>query len=191
MPTNSTYRSFADLDCDPRQKAPPSPPLFPITIFRRSKARNLSSSYIKVGARIEQAKRTPTMPIRMFPTEKTTFNIFNFGHDNDDRHGMWVRGGHYTQTTLGNTTTHTEAMEPNLGDGEVWDDDDLANKNVTSVQCLSASHNTRLEIHALGIGSGVSTQIRQDIALAGNGVCLSPVEAEDISVSCIRLPAAG
>ncbi|KAK1217667.1 hypothetical protein PQX77_019679 [Marasmius sp. AFHP31] len=43
-PTNSTHRYFAELNCDPRQKAPSSPPLFPITIFRRSKARNISSS---------------------------------------------------------------------------------------------------------------------------------------------------
>ncbi|KAK1234895.1 hypothetical protein PQX77_001895 [Marasmius sp. AFHP31] len=75
-----------------------------------------------------------------------------------------------------------------LKDGE---DDNIANRIISSVRSLSASHNTRLEIHALGIGSGVSTQMRQDIALAGNGVCLSPVEAEDIFVSCIRLLAAG
>ncbi|KAK1229835.1 hypothetical protein PQX77_007091, partial [Marasmius sp. AFHP31] len=62
---------------------------------------------------------------------------------------------------------------------------------VSSVQSLSTSHNTRLEIHALGIGSGVSTSICQDIALAGNGVCLFAVEAEDIFISCIGLLAAG
>ncbi|KAK1215326.1 hypothetical protein PQX77_022065 [Marasmius sp. AFHP31] len=62
---------------------------------------------------------------------------------------------------------------------------------VSSVQSLSTSHNTRLEIHAPGIGSGVFTQIGQDIALASNGVCLFAAEAEDIFVSCIRLLAAG
>ncbi|KAK1219755.1 hypothetical protein PQX77_017511, partial [Marasmius sp. AFHP31] len=150
------------------------------------------------GARIEQAKRTLAMLIRTFPTKKTTFNIFNFGHD---CHGIKYN----PQRSHGSQSWRYQNREPIesrcrlptrklatamfiLTHGDV---DDMANRIIPSAQSLSASHNTRLEIHALGIGSGVSTQIRQDIALAGNGVCLSPVEAEDISVSCIRLLAAG
>ncbi|KAK1219293.1 hypothetical protein PQX77_017991 [Marasmius sp. AFHP31] len=57
-----------------------------------------------------------------------------------------------------------------LTDGEVWDDDDMANRIVSSVRSLPASHNTRLGIHALGIGSGVSTQMYPDIARVGNGI---------------------
>ncbi|KAK1229309.1 hypothetical protein PQX77_007640 [Marasmius sp. AFHP31] len=52
------------------------------------------------------------MLIRMLSTERTTFSIFNFGHD---RHGIWIRNGHHTQTTLDNVTAHLETMEANLG----------------------------------------------------------------------------
>ncbi|KAK1220067.1 hypothetical protein PQX77_017183 [Marasmius sp. AFHP31] len=209
MPTNSTHRSFADLDCDPRQKA------MLALQFTFVPNRNLppihTQEYIFVIDKSRSTYRTgKTDPGHAASNLEDDVQYFNFGHD---CHGIWIRSGHHTEATLDNTTTHIDGSQSwryqnrkrtesrcrlptrklttamfTLEDG---DDDNMANKNVTSVQCLSASHNTRLEIHALGIGSGVSTQICQDIALAGNGVCLSPVEAEDISVSCIRLLAAG
>ncbi|KAK1217841.1 hypothetical protein PQX77_019496 [Marasmius sp. AFHP31] len=147
------------------------------------------------GAHIDQAKRTLAKLTRMLSTERTTFSIFNFGHD---QHGIWIRSGHHTHTTLDNTSrqptskpwkpiaevpksrTHTKSLSPPesrhgnsptamliLKDGE---DDNIANRIISSVRSLSASHNTRLEIHALGVGSGVIIQMYQDIPRAGNGV---------------------
>ncbi|KAK1217467.1 hypothetical protein PQX77_019879 [Marasmius sp. AFHP31] len=73
-----------------------------------------------------------------------------------------------------------------LTDGEVWDDDNMANRIILSPRSLSTSHNTRLEILALGIGSGVSIQMYQDIPRAGNGVWQ---KTSSSAASGYRLPA--
>ncbi|KAK1230409.1 hypothetical protein PQX77_006500 [Marasmius sp. AFHP31] len=135
LPTNSTHRSFADLDCDPRQKA------MLALQFTFVPNRNLppihTQEYIFVINKSRSTYRTgKTDPGYAASNLEDDVQYFNFGHD---CHGIWIRSGHHTETTLDNT------------------DDDMADKIVSPVQSLSTSHNTRLEIHALGIGSGVST----------------------------------
>ncbi|KAG7090790.1 hypothetical protein E1B28_009874 [Marasmius oreades] len=212
-------RCFAELEGNPDHKATLALQFTVIPKFSLPPIQ--SQEYIFVidrsgsmqGSRIEQAKRTLTMLIRMLPTERTTFNIFSFGHDVD---GMWNRSVQYTQATLDLATRQIEEMSANYGgtkiqnaleaainsrhgtapaavfvltDGEVWDDQEMANSIVTSVQSLAAP--SSLKVHVLGIGNSVSTQMCQDIARAGNGVCLFATEAEDIVGSCIRLLTAG
>ncbi|KAL0581376.1 hypothetical protein V5O48_000640 [Marasmius crinis-equi] len=214
-------RCFAELEGNPQHKATLALQFTLIPKFNLPPIQ--SQEYIFVidrsgsmdGSRIEQAKRTLAMLIRMLPTERTTFNIFSFGHECI---GMWDRSVAYTQQTLDFATTQIENMKADFGgtkiqnalevaiasrrgstptamfiltDGEVWDDAEMADRIVSSVQSLSTPTNAQLKINVLGIGSGVSTQMCQDIARAGNGVCLFAIEAEDIFVSCIRLLGAG
>ncbi|KAL0063254.1 hypothetical protein AAF712_009856 [Marasmius tenuissimus] len=145
-------RCFAELDGDPRQKATLALQFTFVPKYNLPPIQ--SQEYIFVidrsgsmqGARIEQAKRTLAMLIRMLPTERTTFNVFSFGHD---CHEMWARSGNYTQTTLDYATTHIEAMEANLGGtkienalkvaiASVWDDDDMANRIVSSASAAAS-----------------------------------------------------
>ncbi|KAF9258585.1 hypothetical protein L218DRAFT_727505 [Marasmius fiardii PR-910] len=214
-------RCFAELEGNPDHKATLALQFTFIPKFSLPPIQ--SQEYIFVidrsgsmdGDRIQQAKRTLAMLIRMLPMERTTFNIFSFGHEVD---GMWNGSVQYTQATLDYATRQIEGMSANYGgtkiqralevainsrhgnapaavfvltDGEVWDDQEMANGIVNSVQSLAATSTARLKVHVLGIGNSVSTQMCQDIARAGNGVCLFAVEAKDIVGSCIRLLNAG
>ncbi|KAJ7022030.1 hypothetical protein C8F04DRAFT_1139174 [Mycena alexandri] len=168
------------------------------------------------GSRIETAKRTLELLLRMLPSRDSKFNIFSFGSHCDS---LWSHSQVYNQNTLSAATAHVTSMSAGYGgteirgafdavfrsrntfvstavfaltDGEVTD----INGTVADIQtAVSNSHaagsHAHLRVFCLGIGDGVSTAMCEGIARAGNGVCLSAVHTESILGKCARLFRAG
>lgn len=163
------------------------------------------------GSRIETAKDTLALLLRVLPPPGTTINILSFGTSVD---GLWATSQPYGQRTLGDATSHVDNMEANYGgteirqalkftfesrqhqyptaifvltDGEAHDIDATIQLVRETVQ---GSH-TPLRVYTLGIGSSVSSAMCEGIARAGNGVCLFATAAEDIMGKCARLVRAG
>ncbi|ESK86235.1 von willebrand domain-containing protein [Moniliophthora roreri MCA 2997] len=215
-------RCFAELEGDPNHKATLAIQFTLVPKFNLPPIQSQEYVFVidrsgsMQGERTEQAKRTLAMLIRMLPTDQTMFNIFSFGHD---FHSLWNQSVPYTQQTLDHATSHIDSMEANLGgtkilaalnaaihsrrgtvpaavfvltDGQVWDDQAMANDIIAAVATISANTPAaQLRIHVLGIGDGVSTVMCQDIATAGNGECRFATTAEDIVVQCVHLLRAG
>ncbi|KAK7029653.1 hypothetical protein VNI00_014351 [Paramarasmius palmivorus] len=215
-------RCFAELEGDPNHKATLAIQFTLVPKFNLPPIQ--SQEYIFVvdrsgsmeGDRVEQAKRTLAMLIRMLPTDQTTFNIFSFGHSFDS---LWSQSRQYSQETLDHATSHIDSMAANYGgtkilaaldgairsrrgtvptaifvltDGQVWDDQAMADNIVAAVATISANTpGAQLRIHVLGIGDGVSTEMCQEIAAAGNGECRFATTAEDIVIQCVHLLRAG
>jgi hypothetical protein len=73
----------------PKFKLPPIPAQEFIFVIDRSGS--------MAGARIETAKRTLKMLLRMLPSSSTTFNIVSFGFESDS---IWSSSKNYTQDVL-------------------------------------------------------------------------------------------
>ncbi|KAJ7785776.1 hypothetical protein B0H16DRAFT_1487985 [Mycena metata] len=167
------------------------------------------------GSRIETAKRTLELLLRMLPSRDSKFNIFSFGFHCDS---LWSHSQVYNQTTLSAATAHVASMSADYGpgteirgafdaifrsrttfvstavlaltDGEVTDIDGTVVDIQTAVSNSHAA-GAHLRVFCLGIGNGVSTAMCEGIARAGNGVCLFAVHTESILGKCARLFRAG
>ncbi|KAJ7151532.1 von Willebrand domain-containing protein [Mycena filopes] len=168
------------------------------------------------GARIETAKRTLQLLLRMLPSRDSKFNIFSFGSHWTT---LWPHSQIYSQDTLSAATTHVGSMAADHGgteirsaldavfgsrstfvstavfvltDGEVTDiDGTVACIQAAVANSHAAGPQAHLRVFCLGIGDGVSTAMCQGIARAGNGVALFAVHTESILGKCARLFRAG
>ncbi|KAF9040373.1 hypothetical protein BDZ89DRAFT_344400 [Hymenopellis radicata] len=165
------------------------------------------------GNRIETAKKTLTLLLRMLPKQGSYFNIFSFGSHADS---LWTRSNVYDQYFLDVATQHVETMAANYGgteilqgldrvfrqrntslstavfvltDGEAHNVDEVVALVRSAVQGSIAS--SPLRVYTLGIGSQVSSAMCEGIASAGNGACLFATRVEDITAKCARLLRAG
>ncbi|KIK70397.1 hypothetical protein GYMLUDRAFT_32399 [Collybiopsis luxurians FD-317 M1] len=212
-------RCFAELEGDPDRKASLALQLAVVPKFNL--VSNRAQEYIFVvdrsGSmehdRIDTAKRTLGMLLRMLPQNNSFFNIVSFGSTTDS---LWGDSQMYTQHTLDIATSTVDRMEANFGgteifnalrnvlssrrsdiatavflltDGESHDIDSTTRlvRNATDSSPASAP----LHVYVLGIGDGVSTAMCEGIAAAGKGICLFAHEAESITSKCARLLRAG
>ncbi|KAJ7837185.1 hypothetical protein B0H14DRAFT_3870521 [Mycena olivaceomarginata] len=67
------------------------------------------------GARIETAKRTLELLLRMLPYAETKFNIFSFGTHNDS---LWTASQTYNQNSVTAATAHVTSMSADYGGTE-------------------------------------------------------------------------
>ncbi|KAL0950692.1 hypothetical protein HGRIS_007469 [Hohenbuehelia grisea] len=171
------------------------------------------SGSMKDGRRIETAKETLSILLRMLPAEQTSFNLYSFGSEVDK---LWVKSREYHQMSLSSAIRHVNSMAADyrgtdilaaiqnvfstrntskptavfiLTDGKVHNVSEV----VTEVQLAvkKAAPNSPLRVFVLGIGDGVSTSMCESIATAGNGVSLFATDAESIAGKCARLFRAG
>ncbi|KAJ7071390.1 von Willebrand factor type A domain-containing protein [Mycena amicta] len=168
------------------------------------------------GARIETAKRTLNLILRMLPTKGSHLNIFSFGTRCSP---LWNQSKPYNQATLAEASTHVSIMDANYGgteikkaleavfasrntssstavfvltDGDVTEQDSvIASIQHAVQQSRVAGPRCRLRVFCLGIGDGVSTAMCEGIARAGDGVCLFAVHTESIVGKCAALFHAG
>ncbi|CAK5265029.1 unnamed protein product [Mycena citricolor] len=168
------------------------------------------------GARIETAKSTLGLLLRMLPNENTSFNVFSFGSKYSS---LWSNSQPYNASTLQNASLHVDAMSADMGGTEIGSTLNATfsardNSRATAVflltdgesngreviiadirRAVQASHaggsRHHLRVFCLGIGDGISTDTCEGIARAGNGVCLFAVHTEDIVGRCARLFRAG
>ncbi|KAJ3724254.1 hypothetical protein DFJ43DRAFT_595773 [Lentinula guzmanii] len=212
-------RCFAELEGDPDRKASLALQLAIVPKFNL--VSNRPQEYIFVvdrsgsmqHQRIDTAKSTLGILLRMLPKNQTFFNIISFGSTTDL---LWNESQIYTQHTLNVATSVVERMEANFGgteilnamrnvlssrrsevataiflltDGQAYQIDDTTRlvKNATD----STSTSAPLHVYVLGIGDEVSTAMCEGIAQAGNGVCLFAHQAESITSKCARLFRAG
>ncbi|TFK40891.1 hypothetical protein BDQ12DRAFT_600261 [Crucibulum laeve] len=165
------------------------------------------------GDRIETAKRTLVLLLRMLPTSGTSFNVFSFGYRSSS---LWQRSCTYDQTSLLEATDHVDSMSANYGpgteirsalhhvlsshgsapqavfvltDGEAYDIDQTAMDVADFV--TKAPSNAPIRVFTLGIGSTASSAMCEAIARAGNGICLFALDTESIVGKCARLFRAG
>ncbi|KAJ6569664.1 von Willebrand factor type A domain-containing protein [Mycena capillaripes] len=167
------------------------------------------------GARIETAKRTLEILLRMLPT-KSTFNIFSFGNNHTS---LWVSSEVYNQNSLAAASFHVASMDANYGgteirsalnavfrsrnvavstavflltDGESTDIDATTSDVQAAVRNSHArGPHSHLRVFCLGIGDGVSSAMCEGIARAGDGTCLFAVHTESILAKCAHLFRAG
>lgn len=159
------------------------------------------------GGRIETAKRTLTMMLRMIPAEGSSFNIFGFGNTCV---GWRSKDEAYTQYTLEEATSYVEGFQADFGgteiqqalshvfnssppdmstvvfvltDGEATDTQGVTQEVSHFVNSSSAPR----RVFALGIGDEVSTDMCERIARAGNGECFFAVDTESIVQKCAKL----
>ncbi|KAJ7630477.1 hypothetical protein FB45DRAFT_1027697 [Roridomyces roridus] len=165
-----------------------------------------------VGPRIDTAKSTLKLLLRMLPSHGSTFNIFSFSRSHSS---LWLRAAPYNQQTLDEASSHVDSMQADFGteiraalnavfasrtggiatavfvltDGEVNDYDQTVSDIQTAVRAGTKDH--PLRVFCLGIGDGISTAMCEGIARAGNGVCLFAVHTESMLGKCARLFSAG
>ncbi|KDQ53740.1 hypothetical protein JAAARDRAFT_197188 [Jaapia argillacea MUCL 33604] len=165
------------------------------------------------GRRIDTAKGTLVMLLRMLPTRGTIFNIFSFGSQTDS---LWESSVGYGEDTLNRATAYADSMEANYGGTEIRAalDQALGSRNTSmptvafvltdgqttdidntistvSQHVASSSTSTPLRVFTLGIGEQVSSAMCEGIARAGNGTCLLAVTTESILGKCAKLVHAG
>ncbi|KAF8213635.1 hypothetical protein K438DRAFT_1661860 [Mycena galopus ATCC 62051] len=168
------------------------------------------------NARIETAKRTLGLLLRMLPNRETTFNIFSFGSKHTS---LWPVSHIYHQSSLTAASSHVASMAADYGgteirsalnavfscrnpalptavfvltDGEASDIDGTMSDISTAVRNSHAMGlDSRLRVFCLGIGDGVSSAMCEGIARAGEGECLFAVHTESILPKCARLFRAG
>ncbi|KAJ7356809.1 von Willebrand factor type A domain-containing protein [Mycena albidolilacea] len=168
------------------------------------------------GARIETAKRTLELLLRMLPYAETKFNIFSFGTHNDS---LWTASQTYNQNSVTTATAHVTSMSADYGGTEirgalnavfksrniaaptavfVLTDGEVTNIDHTTSDISTAVRNShargphcRLRVFCLGIGDGVSSAMCEGIARAGEGECIFAVHTESILLKCVRLFRAG
>ncbi|KAF5392554.1 hypothetical protein D9757_002171 [Collybiopsis confluens] len=211
-------RCFAELEGDPDRKASLALQLAVVPKFHL--VSNRAQEYIFVvdrsgsmqNTRIETAKRTLGLLLRMLPQNNTFFNIVSFGTATDN---LWSDSQMYTQHTLNVATSTVDRMEANFGGTEIFNAlravlssrrSDIAtviflltdgeSHDIDSTTRLvrnaadSAPSSAPLHVYVLGIGDA-STAMCEGIAIAGKGVCLFAHQAESIMSKCARLLRAG
>ncbi|KAF7310523.1 hypothetical protein HMN09_00594900 [Mycena chlorophos] len=157
------------------------------------------------GPRMETAKRTLNLLLRMLPAKGSKLNIFSFGYHHTS---LWPSSRVYDEAALQEASSHVGTMDSNYGgteirsalesvfasrdtsgstavfvltDGDVMDPDSVIQSVQHAVkQSKAASRRNRLRVFCLGIGDGISTALCEGIARAGNGVCLFAVHTESI-----------
>ncbi|KAF7324345.1 hypothetical protein MVEN_02647200 [Mycena venus] len=162
------------------------------------------------GLRIETAKRTLDLLLRMLPTGETKFNIFSFGSYHTT---LWPLSQAYNQSSLMAATSHVESMTADHGGTEIRSAlnavfqyqeykcpyrSQVTNIDATIADVSTAVQNSqvmgphsRLRVFCLGIGDGVSSAMCEGIARAGEGEYLFAVHTESILLKCARLLRAG
>ncbi|KAF7306502.1 hypothetical protein MIND_00441500 [Mycena indigotica] len=217
-------RCFAELQRDPTGRHSDTVAM-QITLVPRFKLQTVvGQEYIflvdrsgsMAGGRIETAKRTLNLLLRMLPTKGSSLNIFSFGSHCDS---LWPTSQAYNQSFLETASTYVKAMDSNYGgteirtaleavfasrnsssstavfvltDGDVTDQQSVIHTIQQAVR-QSKSNGSRhsLRVFCLGIGDGVSSAMCEGIARAGNGVCLFAVHTESIVGKCAALFHAG
>ncbi|KAF7340086.1 hypothetical protein MVEN_01926700 [Mycena venus] len=209
-------RCFAELQRDPEGKHSDTVAMqFTIVPnFQLPSVEDRSGSM--AGLRIETAKRTLDLLLRMLPTGETKFNIFSFGSYHTT---LWPLSQAYNQSSLMAATSHVESMTADHGGTEirsalnavfstrnisaptavfVLTDGEVTNIDATIADVSTAVQNSqvmgphsRLRVFCLGIGDGVSSAMCEGIARAGEGEYLFAVHTESILLKCARLLRAG
>ncbi|KAH7920866.1 hypothetical protein BV22DRAFT_1073258 [Leucogyrophana mollusca] len=167
------------------------------------------------GPRIETAKKTLTMLLRLLPDANTTFNIFSFGSRVE---GLWPRSALFNQASMMQASAHVRGMDADFGgteitmalqhalnsrdhgrptvtfvltDGEVYVDAVTDPFAVVRHAVAASTPHAPLRVFTLGIGTQVSTDMCERLAREGNGECLFAVSAQSITGKCARLLNAG
>ncbi|KAG6874265.1 hypothetical protein C0992_007894 [Termitomyces sp. T32_za158] len=162
-------------------------------------------------SRIDIAKNTLLLLLRMLPVSGTMFNVYFF---NDHIESLSPRGLKYNKENFRKANKYVDGILPEGGtgvpkairhalqardlripttiflltDGEVDRDDAIkAVRDAVAQAPISAP----LRVFTLGIGDGISTATCEGIATAGNGVCLYATQTETIIGKCARLFRAG
>ncbi|KAG6814457.1 hypothetical protein H0H92_007461 [Tricholoma furcatifolium] len=164
------------------------------------------------GKRIEVAKETLSLLLRMLPAEGTTFNVYIFDNTVESLSALSLpyneqslsnarvyvdrisaRGGTELGSAMRDVLSARNATIPTaiflLTDGEVHASDEPIRLVQDAVS--KARPSAALRVFVLGIGSGISTATCEGIARAGNGVDLYATEAESILGKCATLFRAG
>ncbi|KAG6326760.1 hypothetical protein ID866_12329, partial [Astraeus odoratus] len=163
--------------------------------------------------RIETAKKTLSMLLRLMPSAQTMFNILSFSAD---VWPLWDSSHAFDHNSLRHAITHVQAMTAHipgthiekalesafnsrrrdqptavfiLTDGDVYDPYDAVGSTV-STAVHAAPPQAPLRVFVLGIGDA-SSSMCESIARAGNGECLFAVSHEGILGKCARLLNAG
>ncbi|KAF7319883.1 hypothetical protein MKEN_00771500 [Mycena kentingensis (nom. inval.)] len=163
------------------------------------------------GQRMETAKRTLNLILRMLPNNGSTFNIFSFGNSCSS---LWTRSRSYDENSLREAAGHIAGMDASYGgteikgaleavfasritsnptavyvltDGKVTEQDPV----IASIQRAVRYSHSKLRVFCLGIGDGVSTAMCEGIARAGGGICLFAGHTESIVGKCAALFRAG
>ncbi|KAG6837909.1 hypothetical protein H0H93_013062 [Arthromyces matolae] len=163
-------------------------------------------------SRMEVAKDTLLLLLRLLPPSGTSFNIQVFDNVVESFNHCSVP---YNEKTLKDASAYVDGVEARNGteltkairqvlagrnrsiptavfvltDGEVFDNNNSA--AVVAEEVKQASSTAPLRVFTLGIGNQVSTATCESIAIAGNGVYLYATQAENILGKCARLFRAG
>ncbi|TFK30706.1 von Willebrand domain-containing protein [Coprinopsis marcescibilis] len=214
-------RCFAEIRRDPRHRFPDTLALQLTMVPRHKLPPLPSQEYIFVvdrsgsmsGGRIETARDVLSMMLRMIPSQDSTFNIFGFGTTWTKWKGTSQR---YSQATLDQATAYSASLQADLGGTEVhsalqdvfrsasrdrptavflFTDGEVYHEEIARVQneakAFVTNSNAPRRIFTLGIGHGVSTELCEGTAKAGNGECLYAVDSETIIPKCAKLFTAG
>ncbi|KAJ7596778.1 hypothetical protein C8J56DRAFT_918310 [Mycena floridula] len=167
--------------------------------------------------RIETAKSTLMILLKMLPVQGTIFNIFSFGNN---VHSLWPTSTSYDARTLDEAIRHVATFDSDLGgteigqahtavfetrqgtvpsvlfvftDGLVHNTEPQYNVAVQAVRKAvnQAMQDAPVRVYALGIGDAVSSALCEEIAREGNGDCLYALSTESIVGKCTRLLRAG
>ncbi|KAI6035785.1 hypothetical protein EDC04DRAFT_2897689 [Pisolithus marmoratus] len=208
-------RCFAEIDA----QANPGAIGMQLTLVPSFKVpRNPSQEYLFVidisgsmsGARIETAKHTLLMLLRLLPRTQTIFNIFRFG---SEVWSLWTASHDFNQDTMDETITHVKSLAANGGGTEIVKALEAAissrrNDRPTAIFLLTDGQDPRratdvvaeavrrsspqapMRVFVLGIADATSN-VCEGIARAGNGECLFAVSHETILGKCARLLNAG
>ncbi|KAI6143622.1 hypothetical protein BKA82DRAFT_4017369 [Pisolithus tinctorius] len=188
--------------------------------------RNPSQEYLFVidisgsmqGDRVETAKCTLLMLLRLLPCSQTTFNVFRFG---SEVYSLWAASCDYNQDSVDKATTHVKSLKADGGgteiakalraainsrrndrptaiflltDGQIEPmlrvQDSGNTTNIVAEAVRRTSPQAPLRVFVLGIADATSSMC-EGIARAGNGECLFAVSHEQILGKCARLLNAG
>ncbi|KAF5333055.1 hypothetical protein D9758_017860 [Tetrapyrgos nigripes] len=165
------------------------------------------------GIAIETAKRTLILLLRQLPSQGSFFNVFGFGSTVES---YWSRSCSYVQGALEDITSSIRKIQADLGGTELFQALDavflsrhtnvptavfvLTDGQVTDISSITSLVHSKvsksplsspLRVFTLGIGDGVSTDLCESVARAGNGVYIYAREPESILWKCARLFRAG
>ncbi|KIM54503.1 hypothetical protein SCLCIDRAFT_1221885 [Scleroderma citrinum Foug A] len=164
------------------------------------------------GSRIETAKRTLSMLLRLMPMDQTMFNILSFG---SSTWPLWGLSRELDQNSLQDGISHVNGLTADGGGTEIagaleatinvrkrdrptaiflLTDGEVHDLNGPPTIVGNAVHDSPphapLRVFVLGIGDA-SSEMCERIARAGNGECLFAHSHESILGKCARLLNAG